>query len=124
MYKRSCDKLSLDGHQGTRLLLQKRVFCARLLGQPFTEPFDAYQSMKFRASIENVPTFYRAFCRPSITWHTVTEMRIQTQGLIQAIEKLQKKCIIKFTEKDLRMICNSESNEGGIQVWSCVFPQF
>lgn len=53
--------------------------------------------MRFRASIENVPTFFR---------------------IIQAIEKLQKKCIIKFTETNMHIICNSEANEGGIQVWS------
>ncbi|KAJ6611149.1 checkpoint protein Hus1/Mec3 [Mycena sp. CBHHK59/15] len=53
--------------------------------------------MRFRASIENVNTFFR---------------------IIQAIEKLQKKCIIKFSEDDMRIICNSEANEGGIQVWS------
>ncbi|KAJ7069805.1 checkpoint protein Hus1/Mec3 [Mycena amicta] len=53
--------------------------------------------MRFRASIENVQTFYR---------------------VVQAIEKLQKKCIIKFTEDVMYIICNSEANEGGIQVWS------
>ncbi|TFK32501.1 checkpoint protein Hus1/Mec3 [Crucibulum laeve] len=53
--------------------------------------------MRFRASVENVPTFFR---------------------IIQAIEKLQKKCIIKFTEENMHIICNSDANEGGIQVWS------
>ncbi|KAJ7149887.1 checkpoint protein Hus1/Mec3 [Mycena crocata] len=53
--------------------------------------------MRFRASIENVNTFFR---------------------IIQAIEKLQKKCIIKFSEDVMCIICNSEANEGGIQVWS------
>ncbi|KAJ7765897.1 checkpoint protein Hus1/Mec3 [Mycena maculata] len=53
--------------------------------------------MRFRASIENVNTFFR---------------------IIQAIEKLQKKCIIKFSEEVMCIICNSEANEGGIQVWS------
>ncbi|KAF7346309.1 Checkpoint protein [Mycena sanguinolenta] len=53
--------------------------------------------MRFRAAIENVNTF----CR-----------------IIQAIEKLQKKCIIKFSEEVMCIICNSEANEGGIQVWS------
>ncbi|KAF7299031.1 Checkpoint protein [Mycena indigotica] len=53
--------------------------------------------MRFRASIENPQTFFR---------------------IIQAIEKLQKKCIIKFTEDVMYIICNSEANEGGIQVWS------
>ncbi|KAF7972224.1 hypothetical protein HWV62_18622 [Athelia sp. TMB] len=53
--------------------------------------------MRFRASIENVPSFFR---------------------IIQAIEKLQKKCIIKFGEEDMSIICNNDANEGGIQVWS------
>ncbi|RDB25543.1 Checkpoint protein hus1 [Hypsizygus marmoreus] len=53
--------------------------------------------MRFRASIENVPTFFK---------------------IIQSIEKLQKKCIIKFTETNMHIICNSDANEGGIQVWS------
>jgi HUS1 checkpoint protein len=39
---------------------------------------------------------------------------------MQAIEKLQKKCIIKFTEKEMQIICNSDANEGGIQVWSAI----
>ncbi|KAF8921257.1 checkpoint protein Hus1/Mec3 [Mucidula mucida] len=55
--------------------------------------------MRFRASIDNVPTFFR---------------------IIQSIEKLQKKCIIKFTETNMHLICNSDTNEGGIQVWSQV----
>ncbi|KAF8071503.1 checkpoint protein Hus1/Mec3 [Lyophyllum atratum] len=53
--------------------------------------------MRFRASIENVSTFFK---------------------IIQAIEKLQKKCIIKFTETNMYIICNHDANEGGIQVWS------
>jgi HUS1 checkpoint protein len=39
-------------------------------------------------------------------------------GLIQAVEKLQKKCIMKFTETEMHVICNDDANEGGIQVWS------
>jgi hypothetical protein len=39
-------------------------------------------------------------------------------GIVQTIEKLQKKCIIKFTKKEMHIICNSDANEGGIQVWS------
>ena len=39
-------------------------------------------------------------------------------GLIQTVEKLQKKCIIKFSEADMRIICNQE--EGGVHVWSYV----
>ncbi|KAK7048346.1 checkpoint protein [Favolaschia claudopus] len=35
-----------------------------------------------------------------------------------SIENLQKKCIIKFSEDVMCIICNSEANEGGIQVWS------
>ena len=37
---------------------------------------------------------------------------------MQAIEKLQKTCIIKFTETNMHIICNNDANEGGIQVWS------
>ncbi|KAG1896916.1 cell cycle checkpoint [Suillus fuscotomentosus] len=55
--------------------------------------------MRFRATIENAPIFYR---------------------LIQAVEKLQKKCIMKFTETEMHVICNDDANEGGIQVWSVV----
>ncbi|GBE90087.1 Checkpoint protein [Sparassis crispa] len=53
--------------------------------------------MRFRANVENVATFYR---------------------IVQAIEKLQKRCIIRFTETDMHIICNNDVNEGGIQVWS------
>lgn len=38
--------------------------------------------------------------------------------LVQAIEKLQKRCVVKFTESDMQVICASEVNEGGIQVWA------
>ncbi|KAG2133548.1 cell cycle checkpoint [Suillus bovinus] len=55
--------------------------------------------MRFRATIENAPIFYR---------------------LIQAVEKLQKTCIMKFTETEMHVICNDDANEGGIQVWSVV----
>ncbi|EGN99302.1 hypothetical protein SERLA73DRAFT_182231 [Serpula lacrymans var. lacrymans S7.3] len=55
--------------------------------------------MRFRATVENVPIFFR---------------------IIQAVEKLQKKCIIKFTEAEMHIICHNDSNEGGIQVWSVV----
>ncbi|KAH7912827.1 cell cycle checkpoint [Hygrophoropsis aurantiaca] len=55
--------------------------------------------MRFRANIENAPIFFR---------------------IIQAVEKLQKKCIIKFTEAEMHIICNDDANEGGIQVWSVV----
>lgn len=34
------------------------------------------------------------------------------------MEKLQKKCIIKFSDADMRIICNQE--EGGVHVWSYV----
>ncbi|KAG5652181.1 hypothetical protein H0H81_005980 [Sphagnurus paluster] len=54
-------------------------------------------TMRFRASISNVPTFFK---------------------IIQSIEKLQKKCIIKFTETNMHIICNDDANEGGVQVWS------
>ncbi|KAL1674543.1 checkpoint protein Hus1/Mec3 [Schizophyllum commune] len=53
--------------------------------------------MRFRATVENVNLFFR---------------------LIQSVEKLQKKCIIRFTEETMHIICNHDANEGGIQVWS------
>ncbi|ETW82603.1 hypothetical protein HETIRDRAFT_57794 [Heterobasidion irregulare TC 32-1] len=51
--------------------------------------------MRFRASIQNVATFRR---------------------IIQTVEKLQKKCIIKFNETEMHIICNTD--ESGVQVWS------
>ncbi|KAI0292999.1 Hus1-like protein-domain-containing protein [Multifurca ochricompacta] len=51
--------------------------------------------MRFRATVQNVLTFYR---------------------LIQTVEKLQKRCIINFSETAMCIICNNE--EGGVQVWS------
>ncbi|KAF8887522.1 checkpoint protein Hus1/Mec3 [Infundibulicybe gibba] len=53
--------------------------------------------MRFRATIEHVPIFFR---------------------IVQAIEKLQKTCLVKFTETQMHIICNNDANEGGIQVWS------
>ncbi|KAF8643316.1 hypothetical protein AX16_009100 [Volvariella volvacea WC 439] len=53
--------------------------------------------MRFRTSVSNVPTFFK---------------------IMQAIEKLQKSCVIKFTETTMHIICNSEANAGGVQVWS------
>ncbi|THU98365.1 cell cycle checkpoint [Dendrothele bispora CBS 962.96] len=53
--------------------------------------------MRFRTLVDNIPTFFR---------------------VIQSIEKLQKRCYIKFTETNMQIICNHDSNEGGIQVWS------
>ena len=70
--------------------------------------------MRFRATVQNVPTFFRQFIpfRSSECYWT------RALGLIQTVEKLQKKCIIKFSETAMRIICNHE--EGGVQVWSCV----
>ena len=38
--------------------------------------------------------------------------------IVQSVEKLQKKCIIKFADDEMRIICTGDANEGGIQVWS------
>ncbi|KAA1467264.1 cell cycle checkpoint [Dentipellis sp. KUC8613] len=56
--------------------------------------------MRFRATIENVHTFYL---------------------IIQTVEKLQKKCIIKFKENEMHIICNTD--ESGVQIWSQVRVQ-
>ncbi|TFK50154.1 cell cycle checkpoint [Heliocybe sulcata] len=53
--------------------------------------------MRFRACVENVPTF----CK-----------------IMQVIDRLQKKCIIQFKPDVMRIICLSDANEAGIQVWS------
>ena len=34
--------------------------------------------------------------------------------IIQSVEKLQKKCIIKFSEDAMRIVCNRE--DGGVYV--------
>ena len=44
--------------------------------------------------------------------------RLVSAEIIQAIEKLQKRCIIKFTESHMHIICNHDASEGGVQVWS------
>ncbi|EPS93287.1 hypothetical protein FOMPIDRAFT_1026583 [Fomitopsis schrenkii] len=53
--------------------------------------------MRFRANIEDVATFYK---------------------ISQAVEKLQKRCTVKFTESEMHIICNNDAGEGSIQVWS------
>ncbi|KAI0658275.1 cell cycle checkpoint [Cubamyces menziesii] len=53
--------------------------------------------MRFRATVENVDTFAK---------------------IVQSVEKLQKRCTIKFAEHEMRIICTGDVNEGGIQVWS------
>lgn len=64
--------------------------------------------MRFRTSIDDIQTFSR---------------------IVQAIEKIQKKCIVRFTEDDVHIICNSETNEGSLQVWcklrvDCLFSDY
>ena len=39
---------------------------------------------------------------------------------MQTVEKLRKRCIIKFTEGDMQIICVGEVGEGGVQIWSYV----
>ena len=46
--------------------------------------------------------------------------RLVSAEIIQAIEKLQKRCIIKFTNSHMHIICNHDASEGGVQVWSYV----
>jgi HUS1 checkpoint protein len=75
--------------------------------------------MRFRATIQNVPTFYREQAQFDVLY----VYRDVFVGLIQTVEKLQKKCIIKFSEAAMRIICNQE--EGGVHVWSyVVIPSF
>ncbi|PCH42690.1 cell cycle checkpoint [Wolfiporia cocos MD-104 SS10] len=53
--------------------------------------------MRFRTNVGNIDTFYK---------------------ILQTVEKLQKRCSIKLTETEMHIICNSDVNEGGIQMWS------
>ncbi|KAH9940824.1 cell cycle checkpoint [Epithele typhae] len=55
--------------------------------------------MRFRTNITNIETFIK---------------------IIQSVEKLQKRCTIKLCEQEIRVICNGDANEGGIQVWSSI----
>ena len=76
-------------------------------------------SMRFRATVENIPIFFRecTIFRFFLSLH-----HLVGSGVVQAVEKLQKKCIIRFTEDEMHIICNDDANEGGIQVWSYVAP--
>jgi len=53
--------------------------------------------MRFRATVEHPLTFSR---------------------IIQTVERLQKRCVIKFTESEMHIICSNDVNEGGVQIWS------
>ena len=75
---------------------------------------DSCNEMRFRATVENIPIFFREFTASQACFL----LSLVGPGIIQAIEKLQKKCIIKFTEDEMHIICNDDANEGGIQVWS------
>lgn len=50
----------------------------------------------------------------------ICELIEEHTGIMQTVERLQKKCIIRFMQSDMHIICNAES-EDGIQVWSEVF---
>lgn len=70
--------------------------------------------MRFRATIENVDTF------ASKSQRFVDCSILTSTEIVQSVEKLQKKCTIKFAEHEMRIICAGDVNEGGIQVWSYV----
>ncbi|KAH8094491.1 cell cycle checkpoint [Cristinia sonorae] len=53
--------------------------------------------MRFRANVVQPLTFAR---------------------IMQTIEKLQKRCVVKFTETELHIICSHDVSDGGVQVWS------
>lgn len=58
--------------------------------------------------------------RPSSVSQAFEALARADRGLeiVQSVEKLQKTCIIKFAEHEMRIICTGDVNEGGIQVWS------
>lgn len=53
--------------------------------------------MRFRATVENVQTFYR---------------------VVQSLEKLAKRCMITMNESTMRIICLTSDN--GVQLWSSI----
>ncbi|VDB90867.1 unnamed protein product [Peniophora sp. CBMAI 1063] len=55
--------------------------------------------MRFRANIENVTTFAR---------------------IMQTVEKIQKKCIMRFSETEMRIICNADPSGSTVQIWSTI----
>lgn len=70
--------------------------------------------MRFRANIENVPTFYSELSKVLYARISST-IRVE---IVQAVEKLQDKCVVKFTETEMHIICASDATDGGVQVWS------
>jgi HUS1 checkpoint protein len=70
--------------------------------------------MRFRATVDNVPTFYRE----QITQSSFIIADQVLKGIVQAIEKLQKRLILKFSDETMQIICNDTSNDGGVEVWS------
>lgn len=69
--------------------------------------------MRFRANVEDVGSFFSESSKEMGS----TSYLISAE-VIQTIEKLQRRCIIKFTESHMHMICNHDASEGGVQVWS------
>ncbi|CDO68503.1 hypothetical protein BN946_scf184499.g28 [Trametes cinnabarina] len=88
-YSRGCDS--------TRLARCEKKGIVEVVAVPLRSPLANRPAMRFRATIENVDTFAK---------------------IVQSVEKLQKRCIIRFGEHEMRIICTGDVNEGGIQVWS------
>jgi len=72
--------------------------------------------MRFRANVEDVGNFFSEFLN-AISENVIPDA-LDSAEITQAIEKLQKRCIIKFTESHMHIICNHDASEGGVQVWS------
>ena len=72
--------------------------------------------MRFRTNVEDVGSFFSRSSK-SISGNAIDDL-LDSAEITQAIEKLQKRCIIKFTESHMHIICNHDASEGGVQVWS------
>jgi HUS1 checkpoint protein len=72
--------------------------------------------MRFRASIQNVATFFSEQ-HMSLDYVYIADSLGRT-GIIQTVEKVQKKFIAKFSESTLQIICNDRNNPGEVQIWS------
>jgi len=78
--------------------------------------------MRFRANVEDVGSFFSK-CSKKVLRNAIWDVLDFRAEITQAIEKLQKRCIIKFTESHMHIICNHDASEGGVQVWSQVKVQ-
>ena len=113
--------LSLNrGDSGVRPRLERQISkrigitALRFFSRDWVDPQRKVHQICVFAQWLSIPTFPREHI------HLCINLSKPSLRIVQAIEKLQKRFLIKFTETNMHIICNSDGNKGGIQVWSCV----